>query len=670
MPDVGGPYLIDTAYYGDWSGNWYGWTSFPGAFEYAGALYMAIWSSYVVPPGIWPSDFLGFAKSLDDGVTWAPFGAYNVDNYNTHALWISPEQSAPNKIRVAFRDNAPADREIAEFDLDTGVWTVLFDSIRINDFWYGYAYDAVNGVDWVFYNPLYNTDSLWAVPYVGGVEGLPVEVVPMGPLGNNCICVQVRADPINGRLHVVYRRRPALPLGVDRDYYYCQVKPDGTVTAPIYLGRQYNIAQVGQVNRVVNHIGFTSTEVVIPWMQYTGPLMNDVLPAVWALTALTDDVPSLVTYRDQIQTLFRVVDVSVSMQAPDGSVTVWWATIEDIATSTFAPTMRYKTFKAGVFGPEVMFHDELAFPTTPPPGTVYDDLTIFGLTQPLKIASGFWTTSTALFLDIGDVQCFWVGYAPPVPPPVVPVAPYAGGWPSSPSGVCRKTTLHLWQAARAPQVEISTDRRSDWTECGDARNKFFQGFLLDADTYGAPKFLQVRDSDTGGLHVIQPASVQHAGRKQLPYSFETPFLAHQVRDEPLDVVPWRRFGISYIWEPSPEKVRTWHTQRTAHGLQGYQHVSRIEAAYESSASVTLTLTSFDGISPVPLTLPSTGGVYQKLLLTLTPNKGQLYEYDAVSGAAFRLFLNDWVVWVGQWGRPGPYIAYRNLGGEFGDKAEI
>jgi hypothetical protein len=228
----------------------------------------------------------------------------------------------------------------------------------------------------------------------------------------------------------------------------------------------------------------------------------------------------------------------------------------------------------------------------------------------------------------------------------------------------------LWQGSFVSKPEVSKDRFGDWDDGGTNHLKFYQGFRMKADTFGVAKSILVRDADAFALHNIQPATVQHSGEVTHAYSFETPFYAHQVRDEPQDLVAWRRFGIEWVFELAPENVRTWQTQRTAHGITGYQHIPRIEAAWSAAADVTLTVASFDGQSPGPLTLPGTGGVKQKLLLTLTPNKGTLYSYRAISAAPFQLWLGDWVIWVGAWDRQGPYMAYRNLGGEFGDAASI
>jgi hypothetical protein len=232
------------------------------------------------------------------------------------------------------------------------------------------------------------------------------------------------------------------------------------------------------------------------------------------------------------------------------------------------------------------------------------------------------------------------------------------------------TSLLAWQPSFSEQVEITTDRRGEWDNCGTPANKFFQGLVIDADTFNLGKPLTIEDADTLTPHTLQPDPLQHNGRQTLPYSFETPFLAHAVREVPSDATPWRKFSIVYQFEPTPESVRTWANQRTAHGLTGYQHVMKIEAAWACTQPITLTLIAADGTSPNAITLPASGGAYVKNLFILTFNKGQSYSYSAVSPAPFRLFLNDFVVWVKPWGDPGPYTPYRLLGGAFGDKAAI
>jgi len=115
----------------------------------------------------------------------------------------------------------------------------------------------------------------------------------------------------------------------------------------------------------------------------------------------------------------------------------------------------------------------------------------------------------------------------------------------------------------------------------------------------------------------------------------------------------------FIWEPSfvvqPAKDIEWFTFGTSFGLQGYMHIREIAVAWVSTAPITLTITSYDGQSPAPVVIPSSGGAYQKVLFEVTANKGQLYKFHAVSAQTFQFFLSDWEIRVGQWGRSGPYI---------------
>ena len=231
------------------------------------------------------------------------------------------------------------------------------------------------------------------------------------------------------------------------------------------------------------------------------------------------------------------------------------------------------------------------------------------------------------------------------------------------------TSLELWQPSLIPQPEITTDRVGDWIDCGRPGNKFFQGLLVKADTFNVAKNVMIQDSDSLALHVLQPAAIKQSGESIQAYSFIKPFVAHLVRDVPQDSVPWRRWSLEYIWQPCPEFAQTWQSQATAHGLQGYMSIYRIEAAYSAPMPVDLSIGVEDGTAPAMITLPATVG-YQKLLLTPTFNKFQLATYTATSNAPCALFLEDWIVWLLPWNRQGPAIRYTNLGGSFGDKAEI
>jgi hypothetical protein len=231
------------------------------------------------------------------------------------------------------------------------------------------------------------------------------------------------------------------------------------------------------------------------------------------------------------------------------------------------------------------------------------------------------------------------------------------------------TELFVWQPSFLNQPETIADRYSDWDDAGAPGAKWWQGFVLHADTFNAVKGIQIRDADTLAVHPFTPV-VQQNGETELAYSFNTPFIAHLVRIEPTDQLPWRYFGVKWVAQPTPEVAETWQTQATTHGLQGYMHLRQMSLTYASADVVTFTATSFDGTSPAPLTFPATGGAVQKIVLPFTFNKGQLYFYRATSALPFQIYVDKSEVEVGGWGRGSAYVNVPLVGGVGGDKAAI
>lgn len=121
----------------------------------------------------------------------------------------------------------------------------------------------------------------------------------------------------------------------------------------------------------------------------------------------------------------------------------------------------------------------------------------------------------------------------------------------------------------------------------------------------------------------------------------------------------------FVWQPSyaiqPPGAVAWKTFGGSFGLSGFFHVPQVVLAYVATQSITLTITSFDGQSPAAITLPSTGGAYQKRLLRLSPNKGLLYTFQMSSAAPFQLFLDDSSLYIGPWGRTSPYLEAKDFG---------
>jgi hypothetical protein len=220
-----------------------------------------------------------------------------------------------------------------------------------------------------------------------------------------------------------------------------------------------------------------------------------------------------------------------------------------------------------------------------------------------------------------------------------------------------------------PWPELTTEYTT-WYPVMKGDAGFLQGAVIPMEAEGPLPALTLL-TDTGLsvplTTILNPAAGVKTG---VPFSLAAPVVCHYVQIKPSTACRIWTDEIQWVVQPTPEIASNWITQFTSHGLQGYQSIPRMEVAYASSAPCTLTLTAYDGTSPAPVPLPATGGVFQKALVNLTPNKFLLVQYGLVSSAPFQVMASDWTIWVAGWGRPGLMTVFRNLGSIEGGSATI
>jgi hypothetical protein len=227
------------------------------------------------------------------------------------------------------------------------------------------------------------------------------------------------------------------------------------------------------------------------------------------------------------------------------------------------------------------------------------------------------------------------------------------------------TTPQSWQPSYITKPETTTDRWTDWMNAGSVGNKFWQGFRVTVDTFGAPKVFSVYDE----RGVMQQAfTITTSGEVTQAFSFTVPFYSHMVRVE-ADSVPAREFDIEWVTQPAPSAVREWITQPGGHGQQGWQHVRQMLIAHLSTADLTLTVYA-DNVALGALTVANSGGKYAKTLLMLPPNKGLVYSYAVRSEQPFQLWVDDLEIWCAGWSAPSGYANVKLLGSELGPLARI
>jgi hypothetical protein len=229
--------------------------------------------------------------------------------------------------------------------------------------------------------------------------------------------------------------------------------------------------------------------------------------------------------------------------------------------------------------------------------------------------------------------------------------------------------LELWQPDWIPLPETTQDRPTDWDNLGDDGNKLWQGMVIEANTFNTPKTFFVED-DQGNLHTPQVVPVNFNGQTVKAFSFNPPFVSHQVRIVSTDGVPWQLWpsgsgSAKWVAVPYPESAESWITELTSQGGSGWQHIRELNIEYVSTQTINLAFTVDTGngsIAPANMSIPSSSGTQAKLKLEVTYNKWKLLGYAATCSAPFNLFVEGTEGKVKSWGSTDAYRLARPAGG--------
>lgn len=257
--------------------------------------------------------------------------------------------------------------------------------------------------------------------------------------------------------------------------------------------------------------------------------------------------------------------------------------------------------------------------------------------------------------------------------------------PQQPAGTLRSTTIRYDELIMANIAGVVSTQTPNHNDLGGSINCGIASFEFDGGDLRAPKqwgdiFVDVIPAAPSGI-IATPMSLgaaaatfttipNSATRQRTSISVGgvviSAFMGLQLAwfdDFTTQTIPTRIF----TWHPSfdiqPAKTIGWTTFGSSYGQSGYMHIREMVIAYVSTAAITLTITSYDGQSPAAITLPSTGGAYQKTLFPVSANKGQLYKFAMSCTAEFQIFESDSEIRVGPWGRTSSYSIYKSLGGE-------
>ena len=219
--------------------------------------------------------------------------------------------------------------------------------------------------------------------------------------------------------------------------------------------------------------------------------------------------------------------------------------------------------------------------------------------------------------------------------------------------------LYSWEWWTQPEPGEMANWNQNYTTAGTMGDKFLKGLIIQADTFGAAKTINI---EVDG--VVQGSIVaNHLGRTTNQYSFPQ-ILGRVFRLLPTDTtLPSRLYELQWIFDSEPLALSRWETQETDHLLHGWQSVLWANFTLKTLNAVdnvTLTVTIYgnsgvaQGAAQV-YTLPATNGLKQKLYVPFRANKGALYKYVFTCASAFWLYREESEMMIKPWGGDEPLL---------------
>lgn len=196
---------------------------------------------------------------------------------------------------------------------------------------------------------------------------------------------------------------------------------------------------------------------------------------------------------------------------------------------------------------------------------------------------------------------------------------------------------HKWHLVAEPAEQWNFNEV--FTVAGTLSDKWLKGVLVEIDTFGQDKVVEV-DVDDIPAAVSLP-TVNTSGRLVVHVSFP------QVRGRVFrlfstDGVPCRKYSHQWIFDEEPLGLSRWETQEIDHGLGGFHYLIEgmitIRAEDDVTLTIVATLNQATGATRTEAyVIPATGTAKVKRFVPFLPMNGVLYKYLFTSATPFWLY---------------------------------
>jgi hypothetical protein len=196
---------------------------------------------------------------------------------------------------------------------------------------------------------------------------------------------------------------------------------------------------------------------------------------------------------------------------------------------------------------------------------------------------------------------------------------------------------HKWITEAEPLEQ--TNWNAPYTVWNSLSDKYLKGVILEVDTYGQVKSVNVEVDQV----VLTTFTVQCSGRSVVNITFPQ-VLGRVFRLIPTDAFLSRLYTAQPLFDEEPFALGRWETQLLDFNLpgSGWGSLLSMDCCYKATASVNLTVAVYDSMGRLLQTLAgvdyatgfstlsATGGAKQKRFVVFTANKGVLFKLIATS----------------------------------------
>lgn len=161
------------------------------------------------------------------------------------------------------------------------------------------------------------------------------------------------------------------------------------------------------------------------------------------------------------------------------------------------------------------------------------------------------------------------------------------------------TILYTWQPTVIENPENTYNRATDWDNAGIPGNKLIRGFVLEMNTLGNAKAIQVQRAEDGSFFTPSESPATTSKQVLKAFSFNPPFVSHNVRITSTDGVAWQHgpdggWKMSWIADPWVEYA-TLRSEWSDLGTQGAKYLRGLVLPMDTQGeAATIDVVTSDG----------------------------------------------------------------------------